>query len=73
MPVSRWVRLSEALPFLRFVPPDHAVLLQAAALDASFPKDPADRIIVATALRLECPLVTKDRKLRGHQSLSTIW
>jgi PIN domain nuclease of toxin-antitoxin system len=73
MPVSRWVRLSEALPFLRFLPPDNAVLLQAAALDESFPKDPADRIIAATALHLECPLVTKDQRLRSQPAPATIW
>ncbi len=73
VPVSRWVAISETLPFLRFVPPDNAILLQAAAFDESFPRDPADRIIAATARRLECPLVTKDRKLRGQQSLHTIW
>ena len=73
MPVRRWVALCEALPFLRFLPPDNTVLLQATLLDESFPKDPADRIIAATALRLECPLVTKDRKLRRQPTLTTIW
>lgn len=73
VPVARWIAVSETLPFLRFVPPDNAILLQAAAFDESFPRDPADRIIAATALRLECPLVTKDRRLRGQQSLHTIW
>lgn len=73
IPVSRWVATSETLPFVRFVPPDNAVLLQAAAFEESFPRDPADRIIAATALRLECPLVTKDRRLRSQRSLQTIW
>lgn len=28
-------------------------------------RDPADRTIVATAIRLECPLVTSDRSMRA--------
>ena len=35
--------------------------------------DPADRFIVATALRLKTPLVTKDGLLQGLRGLKTIW
>lgn len=35
--------------------------------------DPADRIIAATAISLNAPLVTKDRALRGFAPLATIW
>lgn len=47
----------------------------AAALPASFPGDPADRIIYATAAERGWPLVTKDRRLRGHRHPRqvTVW
>ncbi len=32
-----------------------------------------DRIIAATALHLNLPLVTKDRKIQALQNISTIW
>lgn len=35
--------------------------------------DPADRIIVATALSLNCPLVTSDQKLLDCKLIKTIW
>jgi len=36
-------------------------------------KDPADRIIAATAIHLNAPLITADKKLRALQSLNVIW
>ena len=35
--------------------------------------DPADRLIAATALMHQAPLVTADEKLRATQGLSCIW
>jgi PIN domain nuclease of toxin-antitoxin system len=35
--------------------------------------DPADRMIVATALRRSAPLVTKDASLRATKLVPTIW
>jgi PIN domain nuclease of toxin-antitoxin system len=39
----------------------------AATLPASFPGDPADRLIYATAVEVGCQLVTKDDRLRRHR------
>jgi PIN domain nuclease of toxin-antitoxin system len=38
-----------------------------------FPKDPADRIIAATARVHGLPIVTKDQRLQGYALLRTIW
>jgi PIN domain nuclease of toxin-antitoxin system len=35
--------------------------------------DMPDRIIAATALHLNVPLVTKDRKIQALQNINTIW
>lgn len=45
----------------------------AAQMPRPFPGDPADRIIGATAVYLDIPLVTKDRKIRDSGLLQTIW
>ena len=42
-------------------------------LPPSFPKDPADRIIGATALVEGLTLVTADRNIRRSRALRTIW
>ncbi len=36
-------------------------------------EDPADRIIVATAVTLGATLVTKDQKLRSYSGVETVW
>ena len=38
-----------------------------------YPKDPADRLIGATALAAGMALVTRDERIRQHHRLKTIW
>ncbi len=42
-------------------------------LPASYPRDPADRIIGATALVEGLSLLTADREIRRSKALQTIW
>jgi len=44
-------------------------------LPATFPRDPADRLIYATAIESGLALVTKDRAIRDHDRPSsiTVW
>jgi PIN domain nuclease of toxin-antitoxin system len=49
------------------------IALQAYALPASYPKDPADRIIGATALIGDLPLITADQAIRKSRAVPTIW
>jgi len=46
---------------------------RAAELPAAYPKDPADRIIAATALVEGLSLITADRDIRLSKTLRTIW
>jgi PIN domain nuclease of toxin-antitoxin system len=52
-----------------------AIAATAVSLPTSFPGDPADRLIYATAVEHGCRLVTKDRRLRGHRHARplTLW
>jgi PIN domain nuclease of toxin-antitoxin system len=36
-------------------------------------RDPADRIIIATAMVLGLPLVTKDERMPDYPKVKTIW
>jgi PIN domain nuclease of toxin-antitoxin system len=49
------------------------VCVRAMALPVSYPKDPADRIIGATALVEGIPLITTDDEIRRSKVLPTIW
>jgi PIN domain nuclease of toxin-antitoxin system len=42
-------------------------------LPSTFPKDPADRIITATALVEGLALITADREIRKSRAVQTIW
>lgn len=62
-----------AIPKLRIVPVTDGIAIEAGLLSGDFPGDPADRIIVATALDLRVPLVTRDERIRSSQLLETVW
>lgn len=49
------------------------IALQALELPSNYPKDPADRIIGATALIEDIPLVTADREIRRSRAVPTVW
>lgn len=42
-------------------------------LPPTYPNDPSDRLIGATAMAEGIALVTKDRSIRGHKLIKTIW
>ncbi|MDD5057569.1 MAG: type II toxin-antitoxin system VapC family toxin [Sideroxydans sp.] len=73
MDVSEWLAVAEEIEAVRFVPVDNEIGVQSTTLPGEFHKDPADRIIVATARKLAAPLVTADEKIRAYQHVRTIW
>jgi PIN domain nuclease of toxin-antitoxin system len=73
IPVEDWISRSEALPWVQFVPLDNRIALRCNHLPGEFHEDPADRVIVATALILGSPLVSKDTRIRDYSHVETIW
>ncbi len=73
MDVRDWIAKSESLPFFHFVPMDNVIAYKSVGLLEPVHDDPADRIIVATALTQGASLVTKDDKLLSLTSVETIW
>ncbi len=49
------------------------ICARAIVLPASYPRDPADRIIGSTALLHGVPLITADATIRRSKALQTIW
>jgi len=65
VPIRSWLEgLSASVRTLGTTP---AVADTAVALASTFPGDPADRIIFATAIEHGFRLVTKDRRIRSHR------
>jgi PIN domain nuclease of toxin-antitoxin system len=73
MPPDDWVAASEALPFFDFVPVSNSIALKSVQLPGVLHNDPADRIIIATAISLGAVLVTKDEKIRNYEHVKTVW
>ena len=71
--VTDWIAKSESLPFIQFVPVTNSIAVKSVNLPIPLHPDPADRIIIATALSVGAPLVTKDKKLLGYSPIKTIW
>jgi PIN domain nuclease of toxin-antitoxin system len=68
-----WVAQSERLPFFEFVSVDNAIAIKSVSLPKPLHGDPADRIIIATAISLGASLVTKDDKILNYRHVKTIW
>lgn len=68
-----WIASVEALPFLTFIPVDNRIATRSVRLEKFPHRDPADRMIVATALGLGAALVTADDRLRAYRAVRTVW
>lgn len=55
------------------LPINARVCMAALRLPPAYPKDPADRIIGATAIAEGLPLITADREIRRSKALRTVW
>ena len=73
MDVAAWLAAVEAIDGLRFVPIDNAIAVGAVTLPGDFHKDPADRLIVATARVLGAGLVTADERIRAYAHVRAVW
>ena len=71
--VTDWIAKSEGLPFIQFIEISNSIAVKSANLPQPLHSDPADRIIIATALTAGVPLVTKDKKLINYPHVKTIW
>ena len=71
--VTAWIAQAEAVPSFEFVPVDNRIALRAVGLPGFPHRDPADRLIVATALGLGATLVTGDQRLRRYRPVKTVW
>ena len=73
MDVERWLDEVAQIDGVRFVPVDNEIGIKSAVLPGTFHKDPADRMIVATARKLAVPLITADEKIIRYEHVKTIW
>ena len=72
-PWPLWLRTAASLPHLDVLPLTVEVAIESEQLGDSFPPDPADRLIAATARVHDLTLITSDRSIRKSGVVRTLW
>ncbi|MCP4367503.1 MAG: type II toxin-antitoxin system VapC family toxin, partial [Deltaproteobacteria bacterium] len=71
--LKEWLESVERLPQCSSVGITPSIAAISYDLSDTFHGDPADRIIVATSIALNIPLITKDKVIGNHKKIKTIW
>jgi len=72
-PVNQWIELSYQLPKLRWVSVTPEIGVLATNLPGLYHGDPADRLIVASALAYGSALITADQKIHSYMHIECVW
>lgn len=72
-PWPLWLRTAASSPHLGVLPLSVDVAIESEQLGASFPLDPADRLIAATARVHDLTLITSDKAIRKSGAVRTLW
>lgn len=72
MDLDEWLSTIAQIEAVKFYAVDNDIVVKSASLPGDFHKDPADRMIVATARKLGCGLVTADEKILNYQHVKSI-
>jgi PIN domain nuclease of toxin-antitoxin system len=72
MPLREWLENAAAPPLVQRCPISPAVAAAVAALPNDFHRDPADRLIVATAQVHGATLLTRDKRIVGAKLVPTV-
>lgn len=72
LPLRDWLEAATAPPLMQRVGISPAIAAAVAALPSSFHRDPADRIIVASAQVLGATLLTRDRRIIQSALIPTL-
>ncbi|MFN8603989.1 MAG: type II toxin-antitoxin system VapC family toxin [Candidatus Binatia bacterium] len=72
LPLRDWLESAAAPPLVQRRPISPAVASEVASLPETFHRDPADRIIVATARVHDATLLTRDRRIIDARLVPTV-
>lgn len=71
--IDTWLEKVEGSPYMNFIPVDNKIAAKSVILQDFFNNDPADRMIVSTALIHGATLITSDKKILNYKQVQTIW
>lgn len=73
MPFQEWLHKAEAVAGIEYVEIDNRIAFRSVELPGFPNPDPADRIVVSTALELGAPVVSKNAAIRSYAAVESIW
>lgn len=71
--IHAWIALASTYPGVVMRPLDPWDAVESTLLPGVFHKNPADRILIALARRLNAPMVTSDAAIRAYKHVKTMW
>lgn len=71
-PLNEWFSIALAEEGILLIPITPVIAIESYSLPGEFHKDPADRIIVATARTYDCPLITNDSNILSYPHVKLI-
>lgn len=72
VPLGQWMTTALAYPGVQLAMLTPEIAIDAATLPGTFHRDPADRLLAATARALDCPLVTSDAAILAYPHVRRI-
>lgn len=73
LPLPEWIEEISAISRLQFVPIDNRIAIEANQLPGRLHRDPADRMIIATARILDLEVLTADAKILDYDQVRAVW
>ena len=70
---KKWLEQAFDLPKFRLLSLSPLIAFESTNLKQPFHSDPADQIIVASALNEKATIMTKDRLLHGYKHVNCVW
>jgi len=73
MGVETWIKNIESFPYFEFIPVTNSIAAQSVNLPELMHKDPADRIVIATAREYRATIITSDEKILNYPHVQSRW
>jgi len=72
VPIGQWLAAALRYPGFELAPLSPEIAVESVRLPPPFHRDPADRIIGATARVRQCPLLTRDRRILAYPHVTSV-
>lgn len=71
-PLEDWIERALRYPGVRLLELTPTIAVRSTTLPGDFHRDPADRILVATARQHDCPILTADELILGYPHVQVV-